>query len=151
MVDFLVPYNIWHKKWLVKWWGWLLTCIGLSISCHYIKIFEALWKLIQDNRITRVLYYFILYLRCIHWFMEEGNISSKWIKENWIKVFSFCPLTSRTLLKRNKRDFTIEKQIARHFVQYSNVFQLPLPFSATQIITFLNSSISDKSDKGEGV
>ena len=43
----------------------------------------------------------------------------------------------------HKRDFIIEKQIGRHFVQYTKCLSIPLPFYATQIINpFLNQLIS---------
>ena len=42
----------------------------------------------------------------------------------------------------NKRDFAIEKQIARYFLWYSTCLSNPLPFYVTQIINpFLNSII----------
>ena len=42
----------------------------------------------------------------------------------------------------NKRYLIIEKQITRHFVQYSEYLSHPLPFYATQIINhILNSKI----------
>ena len=48
-----------------------------------------------------------------------------------------------------KRDFIIEKQIARHFLQYSECLSKPLPFYATQIIEpFLNSKTLANHDKG---
>ena len=50
-------------------------------------------------------------------------------------------------LSHNKRDFIIEKQIARHFVQYSECLSNPL----TQIIKpFLNSKSSANCDKRGG-
>ena len=48
-----------------------------------------------------------------------------------------------------KRDFVIEKQIARHLCNTMNVFQTTLPFYATQMINpFLNLRISANHDKG---
>ena len=46
-------------------------------------------------------------------------------------------------LKHVKRDFIIEKQIARHYMYTPNVYQNPLQFYANQTINpFLNSMIS---------
>ena len=50
-----------------------------------------------------------------------------------------------------KRCFMIERQIARHFVHYSECLSNPLPFYATQILNpFLNLIILAKHDKGLG-
>ena len=51
-----------------------------------------------------------------------------------------------------KRDFIIDEQIARLFVQYTGCLSTPLPFYATKKIdSFLNSLISANHEKGEEV
>ena len=45
----------------------------------------------------------------------------------------------------------IDQQTVQHFVQYSDVFQIPLPFYETQIINpFLDLSISANHGKRGG-
>ena len=52
---------------------------------------------------------------------------------------------------KKKKDFIIEKQIPRQFVQYIECLSIDPPFYATQIINpFLNSRISTNNDKGQG-
>ena len=50
-----------------------------------------------------------------------------------------------------KRDFILDHQIARHFVQYSEWLSDPLPFYATQLInSFLNAKNPANHDKEWG-
>ena len=56
----------------------------------------------------------------------------------------------KNTVEKYKRDFIIKKQIARHFVQYSDVFQTPLTLYVTQMVNpFLIPRISVNHDKGE--
>ena len=53
--------------------------------------------------------------------------------------------------EQDDRDLMIEKQIARHFVQYTKYLSYPLSIYATKIINpFLNSRIVANHDKEEG-
>ena len=107
--------------------------------CFYIRNLE-------NSRLKPVFRYTIFICNVVHcWQVED----TKWIL-CCRKIGVKCAYLRFLMYKRY---FIIDKQIARHFVQYTECLYatLPIPFYVTQFLDpFLNLRILTNHDKGKG-